>query len=56
MKALKVPFFASAEDIIKLAKKKHGKSKKVGFAQWPDGSIRLIFNGTVNPIEEDDFK
>jgi len=46
MKALKIPFFASAEDIIRMAEKKHGKHKKFAFVEWPDGhpfgSIRLV--------------
>lgn len=54
MKALKIPFFASADDIIALAKKKYGKHKQVVFARWPDGSVRIIFNGTVNPEENCD--
>lgn len=52
MKALKIPFFMSASDIIEQAEK-HSKYKKFTFAQWPDGSIRLIFNDTVNPDPED---
>ena len=55
MKSLKIPFFASADDIVKLAKKKYGKHKKFTFARWPDDSLHLIIlNGTVNDPE--DFK
>ena len=52
MKALRIPFFMNADDIIKRAEK-HSKHKKFAFAQFLDGSIRLIFNGTVCPPEED---
>jgi len=54
MKALKIPFFASSDEIIKLAKNEHGKHKKVAFAEFPDGSLRIILNGTVGDPE--DFK
>lgn len=50
---IKVPFFASGEEIIRIAKEKQGKHKKVAFAQWPDGSLRIILNGTVG--DEEDF-
>jgi len=51
MKTLRIPFFASAEDIIKEAEK-HSKHKKFTFAQFPDNTVRLIiFNGTVSPDE-----
>ena len=55
MKALKVPICAGGDDIIKKVKKQYGKQAKVGFALWPDGSLRIILNGTVNPYEEEDF-
>lgn len=52
MRTLRIPFFASVDDIIKLAKKEHGKHKKFAFAQFPDGSLRIILNDTVNDPED----
>jgi hypothetical protein len=55
MKALRIPFFASVDDIIKMAKDKQGKHKKITFAQFPDRTIRLIImNGTINDPEDFD--
>ena len=46
MKALRIPFFMSANDILEMARKKYGKHKKFTFVEWPDGhpwgSIRLV--------------
>lgn len=46
MKALKIPFFASAEDILRMARKRYGKQKRFVFVEWPDGhpfgSVRLV--------------
>ena len=55
MRALRIPLFASSEDIIKMAEKRLGKHKKFSFAQFPDNTVRLIIldNGTCNASQED---
>ena len=54
MRTMKIPLFASADDIIKKAEK-HSKHKKFTFAQWPDNTVRLIItNGTVGRYEGDE--
>lgn len=59
MRAMKIPFFASADDIIKLAKKKYGKHKKFTFVEWPDGfpfgSIRLLVSDETCREERSEF-
>ncbi|GAH63650.1 unnamed protein product, partial [marine sediment metagenome] len=45
MKALRIPFFMSANDILAIARSKLGKHKKFRFVKWPiDGSIRLVMD------------
>lgn len=51
---MKVSICAGGDDIIREVKKKCGKDTKVGFALWPDGKLRIILNGTVNPYEEEE--
>jgi len=55
MKALRIPYFASSDDILAIARAKFGKHKKFRFVRWPvDGSVRLVIdNGTCNASQED---
>lgn len=46
MKALKINYFDSADEILRKARKRYGEHKKFAFVEWPDGfpygSIRLV--------------
>jgi len=55
MKALRIRYFDSPEEIIKKARARYGKHKNFTFAKFPDNSVRLIvMNGTCG--DEEDFK
>ena len=44
MRALKINFFDDVDEIIHKTRGKFGKDKGFAFAEWPDGSLRLIVN------------
>lgn len=45
MNSLKINFFVNMDEIIRKAKRKFGEDKEFSFAEWPDGSLRLIMEG-----------
>ena len=42
MQTLKISRTDDVQGVIEKAKRKFGEDKKFSFAEWPDGSLRLI--------------
>ena len=51
MKTLEISKIDDLEEIITKAEEKFGSNKRFVLAQWPNGTMRLIMDGTCNDSE-----